>query len=176
MRRATSPARSALHELGLALAMGGTYFGKFHLDPAVKVLNSKPERGQVIAAAWGSFLLSDALGLGMGVATWLRQRSKLLGRRTPARLRTLVKTKDVLLGTSVVAVVVNAISAALMLREKPDAAIPVETGLTKAPEATPRIVRLQRIMTVTSFLHMLATAGAMGVTHLLPSRTGVLAR
>jgi hypothetical protein len=176
MRQVTSPARSALHELGLALAMGGTYFGKFHLDPAVKVLSSRPERGQVIAAAWGSFLVSDALGLGLGVATWLRERSRLLGRRAPARLRALVQAKDALLGTSVVAVVVNAIAATLLLREVPDAAVPVETGLTKAPEATPRIVRLQRTMVVTSFIHMLATAGAMGVTHLLPSRPGAFAR
>jgi hypothetical protein len=35
MRSAISPARSTLHELGLTMAMGGTYFGKFHLDPSV---------------------------------------------------------------------------------------------------------------------------------------------
>ncbi len=176
MLRAMSPTKSILHQLGLALSMGGTFFGKFHLDPSVKVLSSRPERGQVIAAAWGSFLGSDALGLGMGVATWLGERARLTRRRGSARLRALVRAKDVLLGTSVVAVVANAVSAALMLREVPNAAIPVETGLTKAPEASPRVVRLQRIMTVTSFIHMLATGGAMAVTQLLPSGTQAPAR
>ncbi len=174
MPRAMSPARGTLHELGLALSMGGTYFGKFHLDPAVKVLPSRAERGQVIAAAWGSFLLSDALGLGVGVATWLGERSRLLRQRWPTSPRALVRAKDILLGTSVVAVVANAICAALLLREVPGTAIPVETGLTAAPEATPRMVRLQHSMTVTSFIHLAATAAALGVTTLFPPRPSVL--
>jgi hypothetical protein len=176
MRSAMTPARDILHELGLALAMGGTYFGKFHLDPAVKVISSKPERGQVIAAAWGSFLISDALGLGLGVATWLGERARLLRKRSPARLRALVRAKDILLGTSVAAVVVNAISAALLVRETGSTAIPVETGLTAAPEETPRMVRLQRTMVATSFIHMLATASAIGVTSLLHARPASLLR
>lgn len=171
MHAAISPARSTLHELGLALAMGGTYFGKFHLDPAVKVIPSRADRGQVIAAAWGSFLLSDALGLGVGVATWLGQRARLVRRHGPARLRALVRVKDVLLGTSVAAVVINAISASLLLREAGGPAIPVETGLTAAPEATPRMVWLQRSMTVTSFIHMAATAAALGMSSVLLPRT-----
>jgi hypothetical protein len=175
MHAAISPARSTLHELGLALAMGGTYFGKFHLDPAVKVIPSRAERGQVIAAAWGSFLLSDALGLGVGVATWLGQRSRLVRRHGPARMRALVRVKDGLLGTSVVAVVVNALSASLLLREAGGTAIPVETGLTAAPEATPRMVWLQRCMTVTSFIHLAATAAALGMsTVLAPRHRGLL--
>jgi hypothetical protein len=172
MRSAISPTRSTLHELGLAMAMGGTYFGKFHLDPAVKVLPSRTERGQVIAAAWGSFLLSDALGLGVGVATWLGERARLLRRRGPSSVLALVRAKDVLLGTSVVAIVANALSAALLLREVPGAAIPVETGLTAAPEATPRMVWLQRAMTVTSFLHLAATAAALGVSTSLARTSG----
>ncbi len=176
MRTAISPAKSTLHELGLALAMGGTYFGKFHLDPSVKVISSRVERGQVIAAAWGSFLLSDVLGLGIGVATWLGERSRLLRQRAPSSLRSLVRLKDVLLGTSLLAVAANVLSASLLLREVPGTAIPVETGLTAAPEATPRMVRLQRAMTVTSFLHLVSTAGALGVSTLLPSRPSALLR
>jgi hypothetical protein len=176
MRSAMTPARDILHELGLALAMGGTYFGKFHLDPSVKVLSSKQERGQVIAAAWGSFLVSDALGLGLGVATWLKERARLVRKRGPARLHTLVRAKDVLLGTSIVAVVANALSAVLLLREADGTAIPVETGLTAAPEATPRMVRLQHAMTATSFVHLLATASAIAVTALLPPRPRALLR
>jgi hypothetical protein len=163
MLTAMKPATRILHELGLALSMGGTWFGKFHLDPSVKVISSRAERGQVIAAAWGSFLLSDALGLGLGVATWLKERSRLVRRRGPARMRALVRTKDILLGTSVVAVVVNAISAALLLREAGGTAIPVETGLTAAPEATPRMVRLQRAMVATSFIHMLASGASRAI-------------
>jgi putative copper export protein len=161
MLTAKTPATRILHELGLALSMGGTYFGKFHLDPSVKVISSRAERGQVIAAAWGSFLLSDALGLGLGVATWLKERSRLVRKRGPARMRALIRAKDVLLGTSVLAVVANAISAALLLREVGSTAIPVETGLTAAPEATPRMVKLQHAMTTTSFIHMLATGASL---------------
>jgi hypothetical protein len=174
MKRDLTPARDILHELGLALALGGTWFGKFHLDTAVKVLPSRGERGKVISAAWGSFLLSDALGLGAGVATWLKERDRLLRRR--GSVRALVRAKDVFLGTSVLAVVVNALSAALLLRENRGPAVPVETGLTAAPEATPRMAWLQQSMVATSFLHMLATAGAMGVTQLLPPRRKALLR
>jgi hypothetical protein len=38
------------------------------------------------------------------------------------------------------------------------------------------MVRLQRAMTVTSFLHLVSTAGALGVSTLLPSRPSALLR
>ena len=79
--------------------------------------------------------------------------------------------KDVLLGTSVVAVVVNALSASLLLRAAHGPAVPVETGLTAAPEATPRMVWLQHSMTVTSFIHLAATAAALGMSTVLPPGT-----
>ncbi|QRK06017.1 hypothetical protein JQX13_38710 [Archangium violaceum] len=59
----------------------------------------------------------------------------------------------------------NSLSAALLLREAHGTAIPVETGLTAASEATPRMVWLQHSMTVTSFIHLAATAARPGNVH-----------
>jgi hypothetical protein len=164
MRSTVSPTYEALHDLGLALAVGGTYFGKFHLDTSVKVLPERRQRGRVIAAAWGTYLLSDALGLGLGIASWLRQRAGLTRGRGAARRRSLVRLKDVLLGTSTLAIAANAVCAVLLLRAAHGPDVPVETGLTAAPEATPDMVRLQRAMTVTSFAHLLATGGALALS------------
>jgi hypothetical protein len=168
MRSTMTPIRAILHELGLALAMGGTWFGKFHLDPAVKGVSSRPERGHVVATAWGSFLVSDGLGLGMSVATWLKERPRFVSKRAPARLRPLVRAKDVLLGASVLSVATNAIASALLAREARGLAIPMESGQTAAPEATPRMARLQYLVVATGYVHLLASAGALAVSRLLP--------
>jgi protease I len=162
-RRKPSPALEALHDLGLALAVGGTYFGKLHLDPSVKVLPQKEQRGRLIAAAWSTYLLSDTLGLGTSVATWLGQRRGLTRGWRGARRRPLVRLKDALLGTSVLAIGANALCSALLLRTSRTPDVPVQTGLTAAPEATPKVARLQRGMVVTSFAHLLATGGALAL-------------
>jgi hypothetical protein len=163
MRSTTSPALEALHDLGLALAVGGTYFGKFHLDLSVKVLPQKEQRGRLIAAAWGTYLLADALGLGAGIAAWSRQRAMLTQGRRGARRRSLVRLKDALLGTSALAIAANALLSVLLLRAARGPDVPVETGLTAAPEATPRMARLQRGMVVTSFAHLLTAGGALAL-------------
>ena len=163
MRSTASPAYEALHDLGLALAVGGTYFGKFHLDPSVKVLPVRQQRGRLIAAAWGTYLLTDTLGLGVGIASWLHQRAGLTQRRRTARRRSLVRLKDALLGTSALALAVNALCSVLLLRAAGGPDVPVETGLTAAPEATLEMVRLQRAMTVTSFAHLLTAGGALAL-------------
>ena len=46
-------------------------------------------------------------------------------------------------------------------------AIPMETGQTAAPEATPRMARLQHLVVATGYVHLVAAAGALGVTRLL---------
>src|SRR4051794_39401440 len=44
-----------LHDLGLAAGFGGTLFGKMALNPAVKEVRSREERGKVLDRAWRGF-------------------------------------------------------------------------------------------------------------------------
>lgn len=43
----------AAHDLGLASWLGGSTFGQVALNPAVRKVSDKGERGQVVNAAWG---------------------------------------------------------------------------------------------------------------------------
>ena len=91
----------ALHDLGLSAGFGGSLFGKIALNPAVKIIGSREERGQVVNAAWNGFNIVNAASVGLAAITWLVGRSRLMGREIDRTTRGLVITKNVLLGTTV---------------------------------------------------------------------------
>ena len=52
------------HNLGLAAWFGGTLFGKLALNPSVRAISSREERGKVLNAAWNRYIYdTDVEGL-----------------------------------------------------------------------------------------------------------------
>jgi hypothetical protein len=54
LRQASTPVRS-LHKLGLGINLGGTFFGLVALNPTVKRVSDRRERGRVLNEAWTRF-------------------------------------------------------------------------------------------------------------------------
>src|SRR3569623_2122378 len=92
----------AAHDLGLATWFGGTLFGKFALNPSVEAISERRERGKVLTAAWNSYNVLTAAGLGAAAAGWAGAR---VTEANPVRMSTtenvLAFAKDGLMAAAV---------------------------------------------------------------------------
>ncbi len=167
-----SSAALVLHNLGLATGFGGTLFGKIALNPAVKVIDRKEERGQVANAAWNGFNIVNAVSVGTAALTWLIGRAKLSGREIDNETRGLVIAKDVLLGATVALGAANIFSGASLAAQAPEGAVPAETGDTPAEETPPRAAALMKAVDIMGIVNLAAMAGVIGITALLNMRAG----
>lgn len=166
-----------LHDLGMAAGFGGTLFGKAALDPAVKAIGSKEERGRVLDDAWGRFRVMDVAALGAMAATWLAGRSAFSGRRLGRPIRGLVIAKDVLtigaLATGVASLVGGMI---LHRRQRRHGGAPVEHGLRPGPETPDDVAKAVKFLSVMGPINTALVAGAIAVNAALAQESGKSAR
>jgi len=175
MEPALTTGALVLHDLGLAAGFGGALFGKFSLGPAVRVIGDKKERGKVLETAWGGYKWLNAISLGAVALTWIAGRSAFSGRFLGRRARNLVITKDLLLGTTVVASIASGVLGSYLGSEN-GGYVPVEEGGKPAPEATPQQRRAQRAVSIIGSVNLIAMAGVIGVTAWLMQRASSSAR
>jgi hypothetical protein len=161
-----------LHNLGLAAGFGGSLFGKIALNPAVKVISSTEERGQVTNLAWNGFNIVNAVSVGTAALTWLFGRYKLSGKEIDTTTRALVITKDVLLGATVALGAANIASGAYLANQAPEGRVPSETGLTPTAGTPETAVKAMKAIDVMSIVNLACMAGVIGVTALLNMRAG----
>jgi hypothetical protein len=69
MTQASTPVRS-LHKMGLGINLGGTIFGLIALNPTVKRISDKSERGRVLNESWMRFQTIGTLAMGVTVVMW----------------------------------------------------------------------------------------------------------
>jgi hypothetical protein len=133
------------HDVGLATWFGGQVFGKFALNPVVKVIDDPPTRGKVVNSGWFSFNPIGVAGLGAATAVRVAARlSELLPpRQTPAE-RKLSLAEDGLLATSVLLTAVTGVQGARLAKQAPGGAVPIESGTEPSPDTPPQASRLQR--------------------------------
>lgn len=181
MDKLATAARIA-HDLALAACLGGTLFGKVAFNPGVGVVASKPERGKVGGTTWNRFNALNAASFVVAATTWLPERSGLSGGGTDRRTRDLVLAKDVLMGISGCTGLSVLVLQAVLYRQAPQGAVPLETGSVPAPEASDRASRLQRAVSALGNVHIALFAGIVAVTVLLsdrarqPTRRSVVSR
>jgi len=165
-----------LHDLGMAAGFGGNLFGKAALDPAVKRLDSKQQRGQVLDSAWGRFEPVDALALGAMATTWLVGRSAFSGRRLGRSIRRLVLAKDVLVGAALVTGVASLFYGRVLRAQHRQGAVPGGTG--EAPTDVPsskaqdREQMARKALAVLGPLNTALIAGAIAVNAALAQASG----
>src|SRR3954454_17317640 len=91
-----------LHELGLAAGFGGNLFGQLALNPAMKEIQSKRERGKVTHVVWDRYKKVNEASLLLMAGTWLIGRTLFDRRRMGRQSRALTITKDVLVSGALV--------------------------------------------------------------------------
>ena len=166
MRQVSTPVRS-LHKIGLAINLGGTVFGLVALNPSVKRIADRSERGLVLNEAWTRFQTIGALAMGATVAMW-----RLWGLKEaesdidPA----LAGIKNFLLGGALLTSVASAIAGRRIAREAPEGATPVESGAEPAPETPEEAARSQRLSALLGAATVALVAGVLGLSSALEVR------
>src|SRR4051794_9624134 len=128
----------AAHDVGLATWFGGTMFGKFALNPAVKAVSDRSERGQVLNAAWNGYNVLNAAGLGAAAGGWGAARfTEANPVRMSATENALSLAKDGLMVAAVTTGVANGIQGARLAPQARDGAVPGEAGAGPAPRPPP---------------------------------------
>ncbi len=158
----------AAHDLGLATWFGGSMFGKFAHNPALKAISDHRERGKVANAAWNGYNLLNGVGLGAAAAGWAAARvTEANPVRMSATENALSLGKDGLMIAAVVTGIANGVQGARLARQGPDGAVPVETGTKPAPETPPDAARIQRSIEVLGNLNIGVGAALIAVNAVL---------
>jgi hypothetical protein len=133
------------HDAGLATWFGGQVFGKFALNPVVRVIDDQPTRGKVVTSGWFTFNPLGVAGLGLASAVRLAARFTELAppRQTPAE-RTLSIAEDGLLATSVALTALTAVQGGRFAKQAPGGAVPIESGTAPSAQTPPEAAKLQR--------------------------------
>ena len=166
MRQASTPVRS-LHKMGLAINLGGTLFGLIALNPSVKRVSDKSERGRVLNEAWMRFQTVGTLAMGLTVATWRLGGLKEAEGDLDA---TLAGLKNILLGGALVTSVASAIAGRRIARQAPEGDTPVESGAEPASETPQEAARSQRLSAFLGAATVALVAGVLGLSPALEVR------
>jgi len=166
-----------LHDLGMAAGFGGTLFGKAALDPAVKAIGSREERGRVLDDAWSRFRVLDTIALGTMAATWWAGRSAFSGRRLGRETRALVIAKDVLVGGALLTGIASLVGGTVLhRRQRLHGEVPLTSGYRPGPETPRDIASAVRFLSVMGPINTALVAGAIGVSAALAHASGRSAR
>lgn len=96
-----STAAWAGHNLAIAADLGGAMFGKLALEPALRKVEPRAERGEILNEAWMRYNIGNLGALVILGGTWLAGRMFLSGWQAGKDTRQLVLAKDILVGGAV---------------------------------------------------------------------------
>lgn len=162
-----------LHDLGLAIAVGGTLFGKLALHPAARRMQNAQERDELIGEAWSRFQALSLASHAAVAGTWLIGRTMLSGREAVRWSRPLVIAKDVLVGAGLASVVATAILGRVLGGRIAEHAGPAqESGGWQSAPGDGRSRWLERVVGAVGSANLAADAGVMGLTSLLAVQAG----
>jgi len=150
------------HDVGLATWFGGQVFGKFALNPVVKVIDDEAERGKVVNSGWFTFNPVGATGLAVGGAVHVVARlTEVADSNLRAEERWLARGQDVLLGVSALLTVATGIQGGRLAKQAPEGAVPIEDGTTPSAQTPPQAAKLQRSIGALGNGSILAGAGLL---------------
>lgn len=89
------------HNLAIATDLGGGLFGKVALEPALRKVHSRNQRGEILNDAWMRYNAGNLASLLILGGTWVAGRMFLSGWQSGKDSRQLVLAKDVLVGGAV---------------------------------------------------------------------------
>jgi hypothetical protein len=165
----------ALHDLGLAADFGGNLFAQVAMEPAVKTIEDKRERGKLTHEAWNRYKFINGASLALMAGTWLVGRTFLSGREVGRHARFGTVIKDVLVGGATVAGI-GAIATGMMLDRVSGGAPAIETGDQPAAETPPQVAKLQKLVNAFGNAKLVLEAGVVITTAILAMKSGRSAR
>jgi len=151
------------HEISTAAWFGGTLFGKFVLNPAVRVLGDESDRGKVLNNAWARYKLVNALASGVSILSWtLGVRPHL--DEVSDDVRTAVITKDTLLGLAAASSLGVGLVGGRFAARAPQGAVRVKSGTRPSRRTPTPAARDQALLGSLDNVELLALLGVLGLT------------
>ena len=149
------------HDVGLAVWYGGTVFGKYVLNPAVRAISDQTQRGQAANAGWAAFHPLGGAGLGVAAAVRLAARqTEIKDSNLSPEERVLANAGDALLATCVGLSIASFVFGQRLAKE---GTVPVESGTEPAATTPPQVAKLQRSNEVLGTSTVLAGLGLLSV-------------
>lgn len=165
----------ALHDLGLAADFGGNLFGQIAMEPAVKTISNKQERGKLTHEAWNRYKYVNGVSLALMAGSWFVGRTFLSGKEVGRHARFATLAKDILVGGAFAAGI-GAITTGILLDKASNGAPPIETGAEPAPETPPATAKLQKLVNAFGNTKLVLEAGVLVATAILAMKSGRSAR
>lgn len=130
-------AAAAVHNLSLAVAYGGSIYGRMALRRAtIESVTDPKQRGKVLSQAWTRFNRINVPAHALFTATWLVERHAInRGLFTGNRTRRLVAVKDLLVTGALVSGVSNVIAGEMMKKEFPEGVSITDNGNVSPEQA-----------------------------------------
>ncbi len=149
------------HDVGLAVWYGGTVFGKYVLNPAVRAIGDESQRGQAANAGWAAFHPLGGAGLGVAAAVRLAARqTEIQDKNLPTEEKLLANAGDALLATCVGLSIASFVFGQRLAKQ---GSVPVETGTQPTATTPPEVAKLQRSNEVLGTSTVLAGLGLLSV-------------
>jgi hypothetical protein len=153
--------RSA-HDIGLATWFGGQIFGKFSLNPVVRVIDDEATRGKVVNTGWFTFNPIGLAGLAIGGGVhFVARQTEVADRNLRPEERTLARAQDALLVTCALLTVATGVQGARLAKQAPEGAVPIADGTTPSPQTPPKAAKLQRSIGTLGNGNLLAGTGLL---------------
>lgn len=144
------------HNLAIANGLGGGLFGKVALEPALRAVESRGERGEVLNDAWMRYNAGNLASLAILGGTWLAGRLFISGWQSGKDTRQLVLAKDILVGGAVATGIACAAIGYKLDKQSPEA----------------RDQRLAKAVGGLGWAHLALIAGVGVVTTALSMKSG----
>ena len=155
-----SSAGWVIHDVGLATAIGGTVYELTAMSPALEQSTNVMERNRIAADAARRFSLLKLISHAGFAVPWLIGRTMRSGREVSAQARALTKTKDILVGVSLVSGVIGLLGVK-KARDRIERE-PIDVNQTDRP-----VVTKSAPLATVAVINMIANVGILGITALL---------
>jgi uncharacterized membrane protein len=168
-----STAAWAAHDLGAAVGVGGSLFGRMAMEPSVRNIEDRNSRSRVVTDAWRRFGTVQLGALAIMAATWYAGRGRLSGRAVGGRgVHGLVVAKDILVGTTLASAVGAAVTGNLMAKRREAGEVPTDEEGRIADDAPPVVRRLGRTTDAFGLVNLVSGMALVAVTAVLAMQSG----
>ena len=165
--RTLSTAAWVVHNLGLAVAFGGSVFGKVALNPNLDVIGSETDRGKILNTTWNRFNAISAGSFVASAATWFPGRLGLTGGEIDDQTRNLVLAKDILFAAGALGGIASVLQGRALTGEAPGGAVPIASGTTPSSDTPEKAATLLRGVNQLGNVNLAITGAILAVTTIL---------
>lgn len=155
-----SSAGWVIHDVGLATAIGGSLYELAAMSPALEQSTNIAERDRIATDAAGRFSFVKLISHVGFAVPWIIGRTMRTGSEVSPQARVLTKTKDILVGVSLVSGLIGLFAVKKTQKR-------LERGNLDGDQSEHPVPTKSAPLATVAVINMVATVGILGITALL---------